>query len=131
VIKAKQVLLSVVLAWAIGAVLAEEVHVYHEADLAALVDQPIPGGTELVGEFLYLGEPRTGLYTFTSFTTTSGKIEFGSLLLVVDFPDGLPPGLKIGRAIKPDPENPLFIEFVKRSADGLYIIVRATSQEKL
>jgi hypothetical protein len=131
VISAKQALLLLVLAAAIACASAGEPKVFHEADLEALVDQPIPPGAELVGEFLFLGEPRKGFFTFTSFTATSGKLEFGSLLLVVEFPDGLPPGLKIGRAIKPDIDHPLFLQSVCRSPDRLFLIVRANSEEKL
>ena len=131
-ISTKQALLLLTLAAALAcAASGQEVHVYHEKDLEALVDQPIPAGAELVGTFIYLGEPSKGFHTFTSFHITAGQIEFGNLLIIVSFPAGVPPKLKVGKAISPDAQNPLLLELVKRSPDGLFIIARATYSERL
>jgi hypothetical protein len=128
-INPKQALLLVVLAITAACASAQEAQIFHEADLESLVDQPIPG-SKLVGTFIYLGESRSGFPTFSSFTTTDGRIEFGNVLLIVQFPNGLPPTLSVGKVIKPDLEHPLTIELVKRTADGNFIVVRARYQEK-
>jgi hypothetical protein len=49
-ISAKHSLLLLALTASLAAVSAEA-HVYREADMAAMVDQPIPAVAELVGDF--------------------------------------------------------------------------------
>ena len=129
-INPRQALLVVVLAIATACVVsAQECPVFHEQDLAALVDRPIPAGAELVGNFAYLGMPRDGFHTFASFQATSSGVKFGNLLIIVEFPDGFPSNIKLGKVIKPDAEHPLQIELVKKSPNGLFTIVRATYRE--
>src|SRR5258708_38962333 len=99
-IKARQVLL-LVLAAAMSALSAKS-RVYHESELAPLVDQPIPADSELVGTFIYLGDTNNGVKAFNNFTETAGQIFFGKILVVVSFPDGPPPNLSVGKVIRPD-----------------------------
>jgi hypothetical protein len=129
-ISSKQALLLLVLSATLVCVAsAREAQIFHESDLESLVDQPIPDGAELVGDFAYLGEPREGFHTFASFQATPSGVKFGNLLIIVRFPDGFPSNIKLGKVIRPDAEHPLTLELVKRSPNGLFIIVRATFRE--
>jgi hypothetical protein len=122
----KQALFLLVVAATLACASAQEVHVFRETDLAALVDHSIPARAELVGRFIYLGTAPLGFEAFSSFKESSGDITFGNILIAVKFLNGAPRNLSVGKVILPDEKNPLVIEAVKRTPDGAFILVRAT-----
>jgi hypothetical protein len=127
----KQALFILSLAATLACASAQEGHVYYAEDLAALVGQSIPAGAELTGDFVFLGTTTGTTKAFCSFTQKDGAIIFGNVLIVVRFPHGAPSSLEVGKIIRPNINDPLFIENVRRSPDGAFIYVQAIYQEKL
>jgi hypothetical protein len=104
-------------------------HVYSEGDLDALVGQAFSSPAYLIGRFMYLGESH-GAHVFSTFAqaaTNPDEIAFGKVLIKVRFRGNVPPGLAVGKAIEPTPEDPLTLKRVLRSQDGKYLLVDAES----
>ena len=71
---------------------------------------------------------KEGHYLFSTFTLQPGRIDFGSALIRVQFLGNVPPGLTVGKAIAPGPDEPLTLLWVSRSPDGQFLLVDAVSQ---
>jgi hypothetical protein len=103
--------------------------VYTEGDLDALVGHEIQAPAYLTGRFMYLGESH-GARVFSTFApaaTNPDEIAFGQVLIKVRFRGNVPPGLAVGKAIVPTPQDPLTLKRVWRSQDSKHLLVDAES----
>jgi len=121
---AKQTLLMLLSILVLHAAVAADVHaakIYREEDLKALVGEPLPAPSYLIGKFIYLGLVQ-GKQMFATYRQLSGdlisgsgsgtRVAFGKVLISVRFDEDFPAGLVPGKAIAPTENEPLVLERV-------------------
>jgi hypothetical protein len=104
--------------------------IYGETSLPSLVGKTFSSPAYLCGAFICIKQPSDNVYLFSSFdpdSLPSGHIQFRDVLISIRFFNNIPPRLAVGKLIMPNPDDPLTIRRVSRSADGNHLLVQAES----